>query len=233
MELKDQDFRIVPTKIFGFTLHILSPPPPHLTSKLPGASSILRVRYIISEWTQTWQTSTVCVGSPISGGVCCLFGGPLSERPHGSRLIETAGPPTGLPFSSAFFQPFLIQQQVSAASVSLLGLHLTLSGAFWVFQWVVMLGPFFCECFIASVTVSDLETSPWAGSYLGPVTGPSFSRAPLCNFHPCNSFRQKLLWIRVVTVEWQAHPSLDVLSSLEVGSISSYSLLSGISSKTL
>jgi hypothetical protein len=37
------------------------PPPPHLTSKLPGASSLLRVRHIVSDWTQTWQSSTVHV----------------------------------------------------------------------------------------------------------------------------------------------------------------------------
>jgi hypothetical protein len=30
-------------------------------SKLPLASSLLRVRCIISEWTQTWKSSTVCV----------------------------------------------------------------------------------------------------------------------------------------------------------------------------
>jgi hypothetical protein len=36
-------------------------PPPHLTSKLPGASSLLRVRCIISEWTNTQKSSTACV----------------------------------------------------------------------------------------------------------------------------------------------------------------------------
>jgi len=49
-------------------------------------------------------------------------------------------------------------------------------------------------------------------SHFGPVTGPSFPQAPL-HFHPCNSFRWKQLWVRGVTVEWQPHPSLDVLSS--------------------
>jgi hypothetical protein len=38
--------------------------PPHLISKLPGASSLLRVRCIMSEWTQTWKSSTVCVLGP-------------------------------------------------------------------------------------------------------------------------------------------------------------------------
>ena len=36
-------------------------PLPHLTSKLPGASSLLRVRCIITKWTQTRKSSTVCV----------------------------------------------------------------------------------------------------------------------------------------------------------------------------
>jgi hypothetical protein len=38
-----------------------------------------------------------CVGGLIRAGVCCLFGGPVIERSLGSRLIETIGPPTGLP----------------------------------------------------------------------------------------------------------------------------------------
>jgi hypothetical protein len=38
-----------------------SHPPPHLTSKLSGASSLLRVKCFISEWTQTWKSTTICV----------------------------------------------------------------------------------------------------------------------------------------------------------------------------
>jgi hypothetical protein len=49
--------------------------------------------------------------------VCCLFGGPVFERSKGSRLIETAGPPTGLPSSSASSSLSPIQSQGSAASV--------------------------------------------------------------------------------------------------------------------
>jgi hypothetical protein len=45
----------------------------------------------------------MCVGSLISAGVCCLFGGSVSERSQGSKLIETTGPPTESPFSSASF----------------------------------------------------------------------------------------------------------------------------------
>jgi hypothetical protein len=45
----------------------------------------------------------MCVGGLISAGVCYLFGGPVFERSRRSRLIKTAGPPIGLPFSSASF----------------------------------------------------------------------------------------------------------------------------------
>jgi hypothetical protein len=45
------------------------------------------------------------VGVFISAGVSCLFGGPVFERSWGSRLIKTAGPPTGLPFSTSFSLP--------------------------------------------------------------------------------------------------------------------------------
>jgi hypothetical protein len=64
----------------------------------------LRVRYFISEGTQTWMSSTVCVlGGLISAGVCCLFGGPVFVRSQQSRLIDTAGSPTESPLSSTSF----------------------------------------------------------------------------------------------------------------------------------
>jgi hypothetical protein len=45
----------------------------------------------------------MCVGGLKSACVCYLFCGPVFEIFWGSRLIETAGPPTGSPFSSASF----------------------------------------------------------------------------------------------------------------------------------
>ena len=42
-------------------LHMDAPFWPHLTTKLPGTFSLLRVRCSISEWTQTWKSFTVCV----------------------------------------------------------------------------------------------------------------------------------------------------------------------------
>ena len=123
-------------------------------------------------------------------------------------LLETAGPPTRFPFSSASFslpcgyrgQQFLsigwMQISASDSFSCLLGL---LEGSHDRSLFVPL--------------VSGLGTSPWARSHIGPVVGPSFPQAPL-HFHPCNSFRQEQLWVRDVTVGWQPHPSLDVLSSL-------------------
>jgi hypothetical protein len=49
---------------------------------------------------------------PLSAGVCCPVGGQVSEWSQGrqgqGRLIETAGPPTGSPSSSAFSRFSLI-----------------------------------------------------------------------------------------------------------------------------
>jgi hypothetical protein len=55
--------------------------------------------------------------------------------------------------------------------------------------------------------VSGLGTSPWAGSHFGPIAEPSFPQVPL-HFHPCSSFRQEQLWVRVLTVGWQHLPHL-------------------------
>ena len=65
----------------------------------------------------------MCVGGLISAGVCCLVGGPGSERSLGSRLIKTAGPLAGSP-SSVSPRFSLIQAQKSAASVHWLGANI-------------------------------------------------------------------------------------------------------------
>jgi hypothetical protein len=70
----------------------------------------------------------------------------------------------------------------------------------------------FWEYSTASVIGSCLGASPWAGAHFGSVTGPSFPQDPL-HFCPCNSFRQEQLWVKVVTVRWQHHSTLDALSS--------------------
>ena len=48
-------------------------------STRPGASSLLRVRYMFSVWTQTWPSSAVYVlgdSYQLVCAVCCLVGGP-------------------------------------------------------------------------------------------------------------------------------------------------------------
>jgi hypothetical protein len=66
----------------------------------------------------------MCVRGIIIAGVCCLVGGPVSERFGGSRLIETADPPTGSPSSSTSSRFSLIQPQGSAASAHWLGVNI-------------------------------------------------------------------------------------------------------------
>ena len=62
------------------------------------------------------------------------------------------------------------------------------------------------------IVKSCLHLRPHFGFHFEPAARPSFPQA-LLHFHPCNSFRQEQLWVRVVTVGWQPHSSLDVLSS--------------------
>jgi hypothetical protein len=92
----------------------------------------LRVRGIFSDPDPAvlW---CICVGGLISAGVCCLVDDPVFERPQWFRLIETAGPPTGSPSSSASSSFSLIQPQGSAASVRWLGVNISL----WLFQLLV------------------------------------------------------------------------------------------------
>jgi hypothetical protein len=124
--------------------HLVSPrdyphSPPNLTSKLPGASSLLRVRCIISEWTQTLQSSTVCVLEASYQLVYVAFlVVPMFERSQESRLIETLGPPSGPPFSSASFSlPQFNRGQLLLPLFGYKYLHLTLSAACWVFWCAV------------------------------------------------------------------------------------------------
>jgi hypothetical protein len=136
------------------------------------------------------------VGRLISAGVCCLVGGPMFQSSQGFRLIKTAGPPTELPFSA--FQISLIQPQRTAASVHWLG-EISASDSFSCLLGLSEGSHNRSLSMSASVIVSGLGTSPWAGSQFGPVAGHFFPQDPL-NFHPCNSLRQNQLWVRGVIV---------------------------------
>jgi hypothetical protein len=66
----------------------------------------------------------ICVRGLVSAGVCCLVGDSVSERSQGSRLVETAGLPLGLPSSSASSSFYLIRPQGSLVSVHWLGVSI-------------------------------------------------------------------------------------------------------------
>jgi hypothetical protein len=66
----------------------------------------------------------ICVRGLILAGVCCLVGDSVFERSQGSRLVETAGLPMGLPSSSASSSFSPNQPQVSQASVYHLGVNI-------------------------------------------------------------------------------------------------------------
>jgi len=105
----------------------------HQTSKLPGASSLLRVRCIFSDWTQTQESSAADDLEASSQLVYAAWLVVQCQRSRGSRLIETAEPPTGLLSSSASSSFSLIQPQGSAASLHWLGAHICI----WLFQLLV------------------------------------------------------------------------------------------------
>jgi hypothetical protein len=115
-------------------LHVsVPPPPPQMTSKLPGSSSLLRVRCIISEWTQTWQSSAVCMlvaSYQLVYADCLVFQCLRQLSPDWLRLLVLL---QGHP-SPHLFSLSLIQQQGSPASVHWVGTTICL----WHFQLLVV-----------------------------------------------------------------------------------------------
>jgi hypothetical protein len=59
-----------------FPVPTFTPASPHQTAKLPEASSLLRIRYIFSDYPDLAVLYCKCVGDLISAGVCCLVGVP-------------------------------------------------------------------------------------------------------------------------------------------------------------
>ena len=105
-------------------------PPPHLTSKLSGASSRLRIKCIISEWTQTQKSSTVYVlgaSYQLVYAVCLVV---QCLRDLGVQINWDCWSSYRITLLLSFFQPSLIQQQESAASVHWLGANICI----WLFQ---------------------------------------------------------------------------------------------------
>jgi hypothetical protein len=82
----------------------------------------------------------------MSTGICCLVGNPVSERFCQYRLIESAGPPTGLPSVSASSTFSLVQPLGSAAFVHWLGVNICIQVSCLLGLWVwgaIMMVPLF------------------------------------------------------------------------------------------
>ena len=111
-----------------YTSHTSSPPPvatrmsspptllPHMTSK--GASSLLKIRCIIPDWTQTHQSSAVYLLGTLNHLAYsdCLEIQCLRDR--GSRFVESSRLPIGLPFST-FSSLSIIQSHMTQTSLGL------------------------------------------------------------------------------------------------------------------
>ena len=93
--------------------HFTSPPGLHT----PGASSLQGQAHLLPLRPDQAVLCCMCVGGLRPAHVCCLVGGSGSERSPGSRLVETAGLPMGLPSSSPSSSFPLIQSQGSLTSV--------------------------------------------------------------------------------------------------------------------
>jgi hypothetical protein len=105
----------------------------HLTSKHPGDSSLLKVRSIISEWTQTQKSSTVCVlGASYQWCMLYIWWSSVWEIP-GVQINWYCWSSSRIALLLSFFQPSLLQQQGSAASVYWLGAN----QCFWHVQLLV------------------------------------------------------------------------------------------------
>ena len=120
-----------------------TPFPPYQTFKLPRASILLKVRYILSDQTQTRQSSDIYV---LGASYQLVFASWLvTQCLRQSKLTETAGPPTGLPLLLSFLQPLPNSITWVSSFSPLVGckyMHLTLSAACWVFWRAVMIGSF-------------------------------------------------------------------------------------------
>ena len=80
-------------------------PTTHLTWLLNSLGPPISWGLCVSSLNEHWPESPLlylCLGL-ISADESCQFGGPVCKRSQGSRLIESADPPTGSSFASASF----------------------------------------------------------------------------------------------------------------------------------
>lgn len=108
-------------------LHPIPSPPCLLESALhrpPGISlpsSLSKARCIFSHWSDQAVLCCICSGGLGPVCACCRVGGSVSGSPHGSRVVEAAGLPTGSPSSLASSILSLIYPQETLTSVQQLG----------------------------------------------------------------------------------------------------------------
>jgi len=108
-------------------------PLPHQTSKLPRASSLLRVRFIFSDWTQTQESSAVYVSGASSQLVYTAWLVIQHLRDLGGQGNWDYWSSYRVALLLSFLQLSLIHPQGSAASVHWLGAHICI----WLFQLLV------------------------------------------------------------------------------------------------
>jgi hypothetical protein len=103
-----------------------------VTSKLPGASVLLRAKCFISEWTQIWKSSTVCVLGASYQLVYAVWWSSVWKI-LGVQINQDFWSSYRIALLLSFFQPSSTQPQRSAASVYWLGAN----NCIWLFQLLV------------------------------------------------------------------------------------------------
>ena len=106
---------------------------PHLTSKLPGASRLLRVRCNNSEWTKPKQSPSICV---LGASYQLVYAASLVFQCLRALRVQInwdCWSTYRVALLLSLFHPFLIQQQGSSASVHWMGVNICI----WFFQLLV------------------------------------------------------------------------------------------------
>jgi hypothetical protein len=202
---------------------------PRSTSPFPGALSLYRIRYIISHWNQTRQSSATYVpewGRVSSDQPAYALGWWLSfwELP-GVQVSWYCWSSYGVAIPFITFTPFP-NSSIGVPKLSpMLGrkyLQLSQSAAGRASHRSAMPG----SCLQAQV--SGIGACSWDGSQVGPITAWPFHQS-LFHFCPCISFRQEQFGVKKIW-RWVGYPilSLGVVCLIEVVSSDSISPLMDI-----
>jgi hypothetical protein len=179
-------------------------PHPYHVSPLSGVSSLLRTRHILLRSGQA-DFCCICVLGLWPAHVFCLVGSSVSERSHGSRLVETAGLPMGFQLSSAASTLTLIPLQGSPDSVHLFVINI----CFYFSQLLVqpLKGqPYLYEHHSISNSVRPwILPLRWNPNWSGQWTSYPFSLFSI--FVPAAPLDRNNSESQFLTVGWQPHPS--------------------------